>query len=128
VFTPAGHKASLAVRGGDIVAYDGAEGWIGPRTRVLDLAGKSVIVGLTDAHCHLYGLGMDLEHVSVRQLASEAEVANVVADAAKQRPATEWLVGRGWDQNRWPGQQFPTKATLDAVVSDRPVLLRRIDG
>ncbi len=128
VFTPTGHKTSLAVRGGDIVAYDGAEGWIGPRTRVLDLAGKSVIVGLADAHCHLYGLGTDLENVSVRQLASEAEVGKVVADAATQRPATEWLVGRGWDQNRWPGQQFPTKATLDAVVSDRPVLLRRIDG
>jgi predicted amidohydrolase YtcJ len=128
VFTPTGHKPSVAVRGGDIVAYDDAKQWIGPRTRVIDLAGKSVIVGLTDAHCHLYGLGTDLENVSVRQLGSEDEVAKVIADAAKQRPASEWLIGRGWDQNRWAGQQFPTKASLDAVVSDRPVLLRRIDG
>src|SRR5262249_22236687 len=44
-----------------------------------------------------------------------------------QRPPGEWLEGRGWDQNRWPGQQFPTHASLDAI-SDRPVLLRRIDG
>src|SRR5262249_19239468 len=86
------------------------------------------IVGLTDAHCHLYELGVDMDNVSVRQLDSEADVVNVVAAAAKTRPASEWLQGRGWDQNRWPGQQFPTKASLDAVVSDRPVLLGRIDG
>lgn len=128
VFTPTGHKSTLAVRGDAIVAYDDAQAWIGPSTRVLDLAGKSVVIGLADAHCHLYGLGTDLENVSVRQLASEAEVAKVVADAAQERPAGEWLIGRGWDQNRWPGQQFPTKASLDAVVNDRPVLLRRVDG
>jgi len=128
VFTPSGHKPSLAVRGDAIVAYDGAEQWIGPRTRVIDLGGKSVVVGLTDAHCHLYGLGNDLERVSVRHLASEAEVVKVVSDAATQRPATEWLMGRGWDQNLWPGKQFPTKASLDAAISDRPVLLERVDG
>lgn len=128
VFTPAGHKTALAVRGDQIVAYDDARAWIGPKTRVLELAGKSVVLGLTDAHCHLYGLGMDLENVSVRHLASEAEVVRTIADAAKTRPASEWLIGRGWDQNLWPGQQFPTKASLDAAVSDRPVLLRRVDG
>jgi len=126
VFTPEGHKTGLVVRGGRVVAYDGADKWSGKR--VIDLGGKSVIVGLTDAHCHLYGLGVDLERVSVRQLGSEADVVRVVAEAAKTRPATEWLQGRGWDQNRWPGQQFPTKASLDAAISDRPVLLERIDG
>jgi len=128
VFWPGGHKTSIAVRGGEIVATDGAQSLVGSKTRVIDLAGKSVIVGLTDAHCHLYGLGVDMENVSVRQLASEAAVVKTIADAAKTRPATEWLVGRGWDQNRWPGQQFPTKASLDAAISDRPVVLRRVDG
>jgi predicted amidohydrolase YtcJ len=128
VFAPGGHKSALAVRGGEVIAYDDVDAHIGPSTRVIDLGGKSVIVGLTDAHCHLYGLGNDLENVSVRQLGSEAEVIKVVADAAKQRPASEWLIGRGWDQNRWPGQQFPTKASIDAAVSDRPVLLERVDG
>jgi predicted amidohydrolase YtcJ len=51
-----------------------------------------------------------------------------MADAAKQRAAGDWLIGRGWDQNRWPGQQFPTRAKLDAAISDRPVVLTRIDG
>jgi hypothetical protein len=97
-------------------------------TREVALGGKTVTPGLIDAHCHLYGLGVDMERVSVRQLDSAEAVAKVVADAAKARPAGEWLLGRGWDQNRWPGQQFPTRAVLDAAVSDRPVLLRRVDG
>jgi predicted amidohydrolase YtcJ len=125
IFTGSGeHKHAVAIQNGLILGFD--DNYVASRT--VDLHGASVIVGLTDAHCHLYGLGMDIENVSVRQLDSEAAVVKVVADAAKQRPATEWLVGRGWDQNRWAGAQFPTKASLDASVSDRPVLLRRIDG
>jgi predicted amidohydrolase YtcJ len=118
------HYSSAAIVGNELVLGD-----IGTldSDRVIDLHGASVLVGLTDAHCHLYGLGTDLENVSVRGLDSEQAVVDVVAKAAKDRPANEWLLGRGWDQNRWPGQQFPTKKSLDAL-SDRPVILRRIDG
>jgi predicted amidohydrolase YtcJ len=127
VITPDGHFDAIAIKGSSIYA-------VGPKARlhrgharVIDAKGGTVIVGLTDAHCHLYGLGMDIENVSVRGLDSEQAVVDVIAKAAQSRPSTEWLVGRGWDQNRWPGQQFPTKKTLDAI-NDRPVLLRRIDG
>lgn len=99
----------------------------GPATKRIALGGATVTPGLIDAHCHLYGLGMDLESVSVRGAATEAATVALVVDAAKTRPAGEWLVGRGWDQTRWPGQQFPTKTTLDAIT-DRPVVLRRVDG
>jgi predicted amidohydrolase YtcJ len=122
---------AVALGGGKIVAVGDDQtirALVKPQTREIALAGKTVTPGLTDAHCHLYGLGVDLESVSVRALASEADTAKVIAEAAKTRPPGEWLAGRGWDQNRWPGQQFPTKASLDAVVSDRPVLLRRVDG
>jgi predicted amidohydrolase YtcJ len=121
------HVTRVAVQHGRILA-DEAFIATGPKTRVIDLQGKSAIVGLTDAHCHLYGLGSDMERVSVRHLDSEADVVKVVSAAAKARPATEWLQGRGWDQNRWTGQQFPTKASLDVAISDRPVLLERVDG
>lgn len=97
-------------------------------TRIIDLHGRSATPGLVDAHCHLYGLGTDLENVSVRGLDSEAATVAVMASAAKTRPASQWLIGRGWDQNRWPGQQFPTRAALDAAISDRPVVMARIDG
>jgi predicted amidohydrolase YtcJ len=129
IFAPHHHRRAIAIKGSRIVAYDDdVLAYVGPSTRVLDAGGRSIVIGLTDAHCHLYGLGADLDNVSVRNLASEADVAKTIAEAAKTRPATDWLLGRGWDQNKWPGQQFPTKASLDAVISDRPVMLRRIDG
>ncbi len=127
VYGPAGHTTFIGVRDKRIVTGTESD-LIGDGTLVVDLAGRTVIVGLTDAHCHLYGLGVDLENVSVRNLPSEADAAKTIAEAAKTRPAGEWLIGRGWDQNKWPGQAFPTKASLDKAVSDRPVLLRRIDG
>ena len=129
---PANPRAqAVAIAGGQISALGTTAEVMkqaGSQTQRIDLAGATVTPGLIDAHCHLYGLGVDLESVSVRGEPSEAETVALVADAAKQRPATEWLIGRGWDQTRWPGQQFPTKATLDAAVSDRPVILRRVDG
>src|SRR5262245_51468001 len=90
VFVPGGHKTSIAIQGDRIVAIDDTERWIHSGTRVYDLGGKSVVVGLSDAHCHLYGLGVDMETVSLRKLGSEAEVVKVISDAAKSRPTSEW--------------------------------------
>jgi predicted amidohydrolase YtcJ len=119
------HATSVAVRGGTIVAVgDDLRDWIGSHTRVVDAHGATVTPGLVDAHCHLYSLGVALESVDLRGAASEQEAAQRVLAAA--RDARGWVIGRGWDQNRWQGQQFPTHASLDAV--DTPVVMRRIDG
>jgi predicted amidohydrolase YtcJ len=123
--------SAVAIRAGVIAAVgsdDEIAAWIGPSTEVVELAGRSVTPGLVDAHCHVFGLAADLQRVSVRNLTSEEAVAQVIAQAATGRATEEWLLGRGWDQNRWPGQRFPTRASLDAVVGDRPVALERIDG
>ncbi len=125
------HAEAVAVIGNKIAAIGDTatiRAMAGPSTRVIDLRGATVTPGLIDAHCHLYGLGVDNDSVSVRALPSEAATVGVVVAAAAGRPAGEWLLGRGWDQNRWPGQQFPTRASLDAQISDRPVVLRRVDG
>lgn len=122
---------AIAIAGDKIVALGSnseVQAFVGPGTQTMNLSGATVTPGLIDAHCHLYGLGVDLDSVSVRGKATEEATVAVVAEAAKTRPATEWLVGRGWDQTRWPKQQFPTKSTLDAAISDRPVILRRVDG
>ncbi len=128
---PANPHATAVALAGDTIIAVGSDADVrklaGATTRQVDLAGKTVTPGLIDAHCHLYGLGVNLEGVSVRKLASEAEAVQVVVEAARSLPVGEWLAGRGWDQNLWQGQQFPTKRTLDAI-RDRPVVLRRIDG
>src|SRR5262245_54534868 len=73
------HATALAVQGETIVAVGSdadVAGWIGSGTHVVELAGHSVTPGLVDAHCHLYGLGVDQEIVSLRGLASEHEAAS----------------------------------------------------
>ncbi|TKD01858.1 amidohydrolase [Polyangium fumosum] len=129
---PARPEASaIAVRGDRIVAVgtDAEVGsFIGPETRVERLAGRAVIPGLVDGHCHLHGLGAALESLDVRGEKSPEDVARLVAAEAKGRAPGEWITGRGWDQNLFTPAAFPTHAPLDAAVPGRPVALTRIDG
>ena len=122
---------AVAVRGGRIVAVGDADDiapFVGPRTRHLDLAGRMVVPGFTDAHAHVEGLGRSLEVLDLVGTESLEAVKRRVARAASALPPGEWLEGRGWDQNDWPEARFPSARDLDAVVADRPVWLTRIDG
>ncbi len=124
-------EGSLAVRGGRIVYLGpdaGADALRGPKTRVVDLGGRAVTPGLIDAHSHLLELGQSLEEVDLTGAPSYGEVISRVQVAARALPAGAWVRGRGWDQNRWPDQQFPTEGALSAAVPDHPVFLTRIDG
>jgi hypothetical protein len=122
---------AVAVRGGRIAAVGSAaevSALVGPGTRVIELGGRTVTPGLVDAHCHLYGLGVALETLSLRGLGSAAAVAEAVRGAAAARAEGEWITGRGWDQNLWSPPEFPGHAVLDAAAPGHPVALRRIDG
>jgi predicted amidohydrolase YtcJ len=99
-----------------------------PNAHVVDVGGATILPGLTDAHGHLYGLGLSLDTVSLVGAATYDEAIARVKDRASRASANEWVLGRGWDQNRWPGRQFPTAAPLDAAIADHPVWLRRVDG
>ncbi len=98
---------------------------VGSRTKTLDLAGATVTPGLCDAHAHLVGLGLSLAIVDLRGAAS---IDEVIDRLRRDAPKTGWVLGRGWDQNLWPGQAMPTEAPLSAAFPDRPVWLRRVDG
>jgi len=99
-----------------------------PDATVEDAKGASVIPGLIDAHGHMLGLGMTHIEVDLVGSASRAEVVSRLKAGAARLPKGAWLIGRGWDQNRWSDKQFPTAADLDAAFPDRPVFLERIDG
>ena len=100
----------------------------GPRTRVIDARGAAIVPGFIDSHAHMEGLGASLEVLDLRSARSAAEVAALVADAAANAEPGGWILGRGWDQTRWPGQQFPSAADLDRAAANHPVYLTRVDG
>lgn len=113
----------VVARGGDDLADQHPQA-----DRSLDLAGKTLLPGLIDAHTHLLGLGYGLLEVDVRDLGSAQESATAVADFAAENPDLPWIRGRGWNQVLWEGKEFPTASDLDAVIADRPVILQRVDG
>lgn len=101
--------------------YPGAKAW--------DLGGRTVIPGLIDAHGHLMALGERRLQADLVGTASVNDIVQRLKTFAAHLPDGAWLIGRGWDQNDWPGEHaFPSAAQLDMVFPDRPVWLERIDG
>jgi hypothetical protein len=117
------HASAIAVRAGRIVALSEV-----PAARTIDAGGAAVIPGLIDAHGHMRGLGDSLEILDLRQARSAQQVADQVKRAAAKLPPGEWIRGRGWDQTRWPGGEFPTRNALTAASPAHPVYLTRVDG
>ena len=84
--------------------------------------------GFIDAHAHFLGYGQSLYSVDLMFVPSWQEVIEKVKAFATKHPGKGWIRGRGWDQNRFPGKQFPTNAELNILFPDRPVILERVDG
>ena len=97
-------------------------------TKVIDGGGRTLLPGLIDAHGHVMGLGYGALQLDLAGTASLAELQQRLRAHAAANPDARWIVGRGWNQELWPVKNFPTAADLDAVVSDRPVVLTRVDG
>lgn len=118
--------------GGAVVKAVGDEAavrpFIGPKTRVVNLGGKTLLPGLIDSHGHMLGLGTRLSDVDVVGTTSYEQVIAKVAERAKRTPKGEWVLGRGWDQNDWAEKSMPTHAALSRAVPDHPVRITRIDG
>ncbi len=95
--------------------------------QIIDMGGKPVYPGFYDAHCHFYGFGMDLQQANLTGTKSFEEIVERVKDHSLRNPS-EWIFGRGWDQNDWVLTEFPTNEILDIAFPNNPVILTRIDG
>ncbi len=94
----------------------------------IDGRGQVLMPGLIDAHGHVMGLGFQAMTLDLSATNSLAEAQTAVRDYAAANPGLPWILGRGWNQERWGMDRFPTSAQLDAAVNDRPVWLERVDG
>src|SRR5205085_5817497 len=99
------------------------------RTRFrFDGKGKTLLPGLIDAHGHVMELGLGALQLDLSDTNGLQEAQAKIAAYAAANPTPRWIVGRGWNQERWGLGRFPTAAELDAAVKDRPVWLGRVDG
>jgi predicted amidohydrolase YtcJ len=123
-------KASIVVGEGKIlfVGEDAKARKLAGKARDVDLGGAFVYAGWADAHLHLSDLGKSLEIADLRHLPDAEAAARAMQAAAASLPAGAWVEGRGWDQNRWPGKEFPDARTLDRVLPDRPAVARPVGG
>lgn len=94
----------------------------------LDGRGRTLLPGLIDAHGHVTGLGFSVLQLHLTGSQSLADLQQRLRDYAAANPDARWIIGFGWNQELWPDKKFPTAADLDAAVSDRPVVLERVDG
>lgn len=97
-------------------------------SEVIDAEGKAVYPGFYDSHAHFFGLGEALDAADLTGANSFEEVVERLKDFQQKNPELKWIFGRGWDQNKWPGKEFPTNALLNEAFPDQPVFLSRVDG
>lgn len=93
-----------------------------------DGKGRTLIPGLIDAHGHVMGLGFQLMLLDLSGTSSLAEAQAAIKKYADENPEMPWIIGFGWNQEKWGLGRFPTAADLDAVVPNRAVWLERVDG
>ena len=93
----------------------------------IDAKNQFVYPGFYDAHAHLYSLGINMQTVNLRNTKSFDEVVQRVVAFQNDRK-TNFIKGRGWDQNDWTTKEFPSREKLDELFPHVPVVLTRIDG
>ena len=157
VQTPAPEPADLVLRGGRIVTLDArvpeaqalaarrgaivAVGsnadiakYVGPATQVIELGGQFAMPGFIEGHGHFNNLGESKMNLELQNTKSWDEIVHMVALAVEKAKPGEWIIGRGWHQEKWSStpqpnvEGFPTHASLDKVSPNNPVILTHASG
>ncbi len=128
---------AIAISADTIVAV-GADSaiqrYIGPKTRVIDLAGHLAIPGFNESHGHFTGLGEALTELDLLGVPSWQQIAAMVSEAAKSAKPGAWIRGAGWHQEKWntsPGrvvEGFQTNDLINQAAPDNPVVLDHASG
>ena len=130
--------AWIAVRGGRIDALGtdpkGFNRHSGDRTEIIDLGGALAIPGLIESHGHFTGLGESKLELDLTKARSWDDIVALVAEAAKSAKPGEWILGRGWHQDKWDRapepnvEGLPFHDALSKVTPQNPVLLEHASG
>lgn len=125
-------KAEAVAIKGDRILFVGsnrdAQKYVDKNTRVIDLGGKTMLPGMTDAHHHLSGVGFREMTLNLEGVTSLEDFLAKVKARVDQKQRGEWVTGRGWIETFWTPPVFPTRWDLDKIAPNNPVFLDRADG
>ena len=96
--------------------------------KVIDLHGHTVVPGLTDSHCHIFGIGEREMRLNLEGTNTREDFLAKVKERVAQTERDRWITGRGWIETFWKPPQFPTRQDLDKIAPDNLVFLTRADG
>ena len=128
---------AIAITAGKIVARGTnaqMSSQITPATRVVDLGGRLATPGMIEGHGHFTGVGQAKMALNLRDVKSWDEIVSMVAAAAKEAKPGEWIVGRGWHQEKWDKRPvpnvngFPVHDELSKASPNNPVMLTHASG
>lgn len=122
-------KQSIAVTGNKIIATGSNEEILSlyESEKIIDCTNKYIYPGLVDAHCHFFGYAKNLRYADLINTSSFQEIIQIITEHNKKNPS-QWIIGRGWDQNKWTDKKFPDNNIINQLFPDIPVILIRIDG
>lgn len=128
---------AVAVKDGLIQAVGTTEeinAFVGKDTEVIDLAGETMTPGLIESHAHLMGIGYNKLELDLMYVKTYDELVEKVAEAVAKSKPGDWIVGRGWHQDKWIERPektvkgFQTNDELNEVSPDNPVYLSHASG
>ncbi len=131
-------RAEAVVVNDGIIEYAGkasqARLYIGDNTDVIDLKGQTMTPGFIEGHAHIMGVGYNEMNLDLMDVKSYAELVDRVREAARKAPPGQWILGRGWHQDKWETKPdkmvkgFQTHHLLSEASPDNPVFLRHASG
>lgn len=128
---------AVAVKGNKILALgsvEEVEKFKGEKTQIIDLQGKTMTPGFIEGHAHIMGVGYNELNLDLMNVKSYEEMVEKVREAAAKAQPGQWILGRGWHQEKWdvkPDKMvkgFQTHQLLSAASPNNPVFLRHASG
>ncbi len=118
----------VAAKDGKTIAVgkDFDEKMVGSETQIVDGSGKVLIPGLIDSHMHAMYAGLELMHVNLKKANSKKECIELLKSRVAITPKGEWIRGSEWNELVWEIKEAPTKADLDQVTTDHPIVCSRL--
>jgi predicted amidohydrolase YtcJ len=120
----------VLVESGRVLQVGRGEPMAGSAVRHVDLGGRTLVPGFTDAHVHLTWIATSFLGPDLTAASGVTEVLDAVErwQGGGRGPQGDWIVGDGFDETPWKEKRLPSRDELDAIEPRRPVLVKRVCG